>query len=80
MSLGPRLAAGRLAALSSTAKEGDGVLGDLIEDRGALAPLDAACDRLLKEQLDAVLNSLTGRERRSARGRAAAAGHAHVRT
>ncbi len=43
---------------------GDGVLGDLIEDRGALAPLDAACDRLLKEQLDAVLNSLTGRERR----------------
>jgi RNA polymerase primary sigma factor len=45
-------------------EEGDGVLGDLIEDRGALAPLDAACDRLLKEQLDAVLNSLTGRERR----------------
>ena len=40
------------------------MLGDLIEDRGALAPLDAACDRLLKEQLDAVLNSLTGRERR----------------
>ena len=45
-------------------EEGDEVLGDLIEDRGALAPLDAACDRLLKEQLDAVLNSLTGRERR----------------
>ncbi len=45
-------------------EEGDVVLGDLIEDRGALAPLDAACDRLLKEQLDAVLNSLTGRERR----------------
>ena len=45
-------------------EEGDEVLGDLIEDRGALSPLDAACDRLLKEQLDAVLNSLTGRERR----------------
>ena len=45
-------------------EEGDEVLGDLIEDRGALSPLDAACGRLLKEQLDAVLNSLTGRERR----------------
>jgi RNA polymerase primary sigma factor len=48
-------------------EEGDMVLGDLIEDPGALAPLDAACDRLLKEQLDAVLNSLTGRERRIVR-------------
>ena len=48
-------------------EEGDEVLGDLIEDRGALSPLDAACDRLLKEQLDAVLNSLTGRERRTLR-------------
>jgi RNA polymerase primary sigma factor len=45
-------------------EQGEGLLGDLIEDPGALAPLDAACDRLLKEQLDAVLNSLTGRERR----------------
>jgi RNA polymerase primary sigma factor len=48
-------------------EEGDEVLGDLIEDRGAISPLDAACDRLLKEQLDAVLNSLTGRERRTLR-------------
>jgi RNA polymerase primary sigma factor len=48
-------------------EEGEGVLSDLIEDRGALAPLDAACDLLLKEQLDAVLNSLTGRERRIVR-------------
>ena len=47
--------------------DGDGVLGDRIEDRGALGPLDAACDRLLTEQLDAVLNSLTGRERRTLR-------------
>jgi RNA polymerase primary sigma factor len=45
-------------------EEGDGMIGDLIEDRGALPPVDAACDRLLKEQLDAVLNSLTGREER----------------
>ncbi len=45
-------------------EEGDTTLGELIEDRGALAPLDAACDRLLKEQVHAVLTSLTGRERR----------------
>jgi RNA polymerase primary sigma factor len=48
-------------------EEGDNVLGDVIEDPGALAPLDAACDRLLKEQLEAVLNSLTRRERRVVR-------------
>jgi RNA polymerase primary sigma factor len=48
-------------------EEGDNVLGDLIEDPGALAPLDAACDRLLKEQLEAVLKSLTRRERRVVR-------------
>ena len=48
-------------------EDGDGVLGDLIEDPGALAPLEAACDRLLKDQLEAVLNSLTGRERRIVR-------------
>jgi RNA polymerase primary sigma factor len=48
-------------------EEGDNVLGDLIEDPGALAPLEAACDRLLKEQLEAVLNSLTRRERRVVR-------------
>ena len=45
-------------------EEGDVVLGDLIEDRGALAPLDAACNRLLQEHVGAVLNSLTQREQR----------------
>jgi RNA polymerase primary sigma factor len=44
--------------------EGDSHLGDLIEDRGALAPAEAATNLLLKEQVAAVLNSLTGRERR----------------
>jgi RNA polymerase primary sigma factor len=48
-------------------EEGDNVLGDAIEDPAAIAPLDAACDRLLKEQLEAVLNSLTRRERRVVR-------------
>jgi RNA polymerase primary sigma factor len=45
-------------------EEGDARLGDFIEDRGALAPAEAATNQLLKEQVAAVLNSLTGRERR----------------
>jgi RNA polymerase primary sigma factor len=45
-------------------EEADTTLGDLIEDRAALAPPDAASDQLLKEQVAAVLGSLTGRERR----------------
>jgi RNA polymerase primary sigma factor len=45
-------------------EEGDAHLGDFIEDRGAPAPAEAATNQLLKEQVAAVLNSLTGRERR----------------
>jgi RNA polymerase primary sigma factor len=45
-------------------EEGDAHLGDFIEDRGALAPAEAASHQLLKEQVAAVLDSLTGRERR----------------
>ena len=45
-------------------EEGDAHLGDFIEDRGALAPAEAASHQLLKEQVEAVLDSLTGRERR----------------
>jgi RNA polymerase sigma factor RpoD-like protein len=45
-------------------EEQDATLGDLIEDPAALAPADAAARQLLKEQVAAVLNSLTGRERR----------------
>ena len=45
-------------------EEGDAHLGDFIEDRGALAPAEAATNQLLKEQVEAVLDSLTGRERR----------------
>ena len=44
--------------------EGDAHLGDFIEDRGAVAPAEAASRQLLKEQVAAVLDSLTGRERR----------------
>ena len=45
-------------------EEEDAHLGDFIEDRAALAPAEAASHQLLKEQVAAVLHSLTGRERR----------------
>ncbi len=45
-------------------EEEDGFLGDLIEDRAALAPVDAASRQLLKEQVQEVLDMLDPRERR----------------
>ncbi len=45
-------------------EEEDSHLGDFIEDHAALAPADAASHQLLKEQVEDVLASLTGRERR----------------
>jgi RNA polymerase primary sigma factor len=39
-------------------------LGDLIEDRNALAPIDVASRRLLKEQVEEVLGTLNPREHR----------------
>ncbi len=44
-------------------EEEDARLGDFIEDKDAIAPLDAAASQLLREQIDTVLESLTGRER-----------------
>ncbi len=45
-------------------EEEDSHLGDFIEDHSALAPADAASHQLLKEQVEDVLDSLSGRERR----------------
>jgi RNA polymerase primary sigma factor len=45
-------------------EEGDSHLGDFIEDRGALAPSEAASYQLLKEQVDDVLYTLNEREAR----------------
>ncbi len=45
-------------------EEEDSHLGDFIEDHGAVAPSEAASHQLLKEQVEDVLMSLTGRERR----------------
>jgi RNA polymerase primary sigma factor len=44
-------------------EEDDARLGDFIEDKDAIAPLEAAAGQLLREQIDAVLDSLSGRER-----------------
>ena len=45
-------------------EEEDSHLGDFIEDRAALAPIEAAAYQLLREQVEDVLNTLSERERR----------------
>jgi RNA polymerase primary sigma factor len=45
-------------------EEEDTELGDLLEDRDAISPHDAAADRLMREQIESVLASLDGREQR----------------
>ncbi|MFC2015175.1 RNA polymerase sigma factor RpoD [Chloroflexota bacterium] len=45
-------------------EEEDSHLGDFIEDRNALPPVDAASKQLLKEQIEEVLTALTNREQR----------------
>jgi RNA polymerase primary sigma factor len=45
-------------------EEEDNHLGDFIEDRGAVAPADAASYHLLQEQVQDVLDTLNHRERR----------------
>ncbi len=45
-------------------EDGDSRLGDLVEDRGSLAPTEATSQQLLKEQIDKVLDELTEREKK----------------
>jgi len=49
---------------SPVGEEEDSNLGDFIEDADAIVPLDAATFKLLREQLDGVLDTLTERERK----------------
>ena len=49
---------------SPMGEEEDSHLGDFIEDRNALPPVDAATRQLLKEQIEDVLSTLTHREQR----------------
>jgi RNA polymerase primary sigma factor len=48
---------------SPMGEEGDIELGDLVEDNDAQAPLEAVTETMCKSELDAVLDSLPGRER-----------------
>jgi len=60
-------------------EEEDSHLSDFVEDRGTLAPIEAASRELLKEQIDNVLNELTDREKRVLRLRfGLEGGHAHT--
>jgi RNA polymerase primary sigma factor len=45
-------------------EDADSCLGDLVEDRGSLAPVEATSQQLLKEQIDRVLDELTEREKK----------------
>ena len=45
-------------------EEGDGHLGDFIEDQNAMSPPDSASRNLLKEQIENVLSSINPREKR----------------
>jgi len=49
---------------SPMGEEDDSHLGDFIEDRNAMPPVDAATRQLLKEQIEDVLSTLTPREQR----------------
>ncbi|MFC1901873.1 RNA polymerase sigma factor RpoD [Chloroflexota bacterium] len=49
---------------SPIGEEEDSPLGNTIEDRNALPPIDAASNQLLKEQIKDVLGTLTPREQR----------------
>jgi len=49
---------------SPIGEEEDSPLGNSIEDRNALPPVDAASKQLLKEQIEGVLDTLTPREQR----------------
>ncbi len=49
---------------SPVGDEGDAELGELIPDEDAVSPLDVVSDRMRREQIDHVLNSLDGREQR----------------
>ncbi len=49
---------------SPIGEDGDTHLGDIIEDKNALAPPEAASHQILKDQVDEVLSTLTPRERR----------------
>ncbi len=59
-----RVAPDPLSLEQPLSDEGDGVLGDLLEDRGALSPDDAAVAAMLPGEVRRILDRLSERERR----------------
>jgi RNA polymerase sigma factor (sigma-70 family) len=59
-----RIAPEPLSLEQPLSEDGDAVLGDLVEDRGALAPDDAAIAALLPGEVERMLDCLGDRERR----------------
>ena len=53
-----------LSLESPVGEDGDAHLGDFIEDRNSLSPVDAASKQLLKEAIHETLSELTPREQR----------------
>ena len=64
-----RIAAQPISLEAPIGEESDSHLGDLIEDKNAVSPSDAAIDRSLKEQTASVLKTLTPREEKIIRMR-----------
>ena len=58
-----------LSLETPTGEEGDSQLGDLIEDKNAILPIDAAIQSNLRDTTTRVLASLTPREERIVRMR-----------
>ncbi len=59
-----KISQGPLSLETPIGEEEDSHLGDFIEDRTAMPPVEVASYQLLKEQIDNVLSSLNDRERR----------------
>lgn len=59
-----KISQGPLSLETPIGEEEDSHLGDFIEDRSAMPPVEVASYQLLKEQIDSVLSSLNDRERR----------------
>ncbi|MCC5950129.1 MAG: RNA polymerase sigma factor [Nitriliruptoraceae bacterium] len=59
-----RLAVDPMSLDAPVGEEGDGSMGELIEDGNAVVPVEAAAQRLLRQDLDQVLEELNPRERR----------------
>jgi RNA polymerase primary sigma factor len=45
-------------------EDGDAHLADFLEDESAVSPVDAACQQLLRDQIDQILSTLTDREQK----------------